>query len=73
MSGPELKTARQAARVSQADVAAHLGVGQTLLCRMEAGTRPITPAQFHAAMDYVLTCAKEHAAELERVTGGSPA
>jgi transcriptional regulator with XRE-family HTH domain len=73
MKGKELRETREAARVTQAEVAAHLGISRSRLCHIEAGVRPITPEQFHKAMTFVIERKAENDAKFAAVTGGSPA
>ena len=72
MKGKELRETRKAAGVSQADVAAHIGVSQSRLSYIEAGKRPITPQQFHEAILFVLAEKRNRDARFAVVTEGVP-
>jgi len=65
----ELKETREAARVTQAEVAAHLGISQSRLSLIEAGKRPITPEQFHNAILFIVEQEKARAARFAEVVG----
>ena len=71
MKGKELRETREAAGVSQADVAAHIGVSQSRLSYIESGKRPITPEQFHRAILFIIATKEERDAQFAAVTGGT--
>lgn len=71
MEGKELRKIREAAGVSQADVAREIEISQSRLSYIEAGKRPITPEQFHRAVLFILARKEERDREFAVATGGS--
>jgi len=69
VKGLELKIARVTANVTQAKVAALLGVSQAVLCAIETGRRPVTGSECAAILKAIDLAAKGGGVAVVPLTG----